>query len=78
MPPVGLASGGMSVIPPPPPPPVSSPSRGPRYEAVVNKKSINMGVLTQQLNQRWEHGWRLAHVYEQAGNSVLIFERRDA
>jgi len=51
--------------------------KGPRYEAVANKKSINMAVLTQQLNHRWERGWRLSHVYEQAGNSVMIFERRD-
>lgn len=67
-------------VPPVPQAPVQPPAvsaKGPRYDAVVNKKSINMAVLTQQLNQRWEHGWRLAHIYEQAGNSVMIFERRD-
>lgn len=69
---------GLPVPPPPPLPSSAAPVQdGPRYDAVVNKKSINMAVLTSQLNQRWKQGWRLAHVYEQAGNSVMIFERRD-
>lgn len=37
-----------------------------------------MQVLTNQLNHRWDQGWRLAHIYEQAGNTCMIFERRDA
>lgn len=46
------------------------------YEAVVNKNDLNMARLTAMLNQRWNSGWRLDHVLEQNGNTVMIFERR--
>ena len=50
---------------------------GDRYEAVVNKKDINMRRFTAGLNARWKNGWRLAHIFEQSGNTVMVFERRD-
>lgn len=46
------------------------------YEAVVNKRGLSVAALTKTLNGRWEDGWRLAHVLEQRGNTVLVFERR--
>jgi hypothetical protein len=45
------------------------------YNAEVNKKSINMGRLTQIANGRGAEGWRLAHAFEQDGNTLLIWER---
>lgn len=50
---------------------------GAHYDAVVNKGSLNMGRFTSELNSRWDSGWRLAHVIEQAGNTVMVYERRD-
>lgn len=45
------------------------------YHAEVNKGSINMRSLTGDLNEKGADGWRLAHVYSQEGNTILIFER---
>jgi hypothetical protein len=45
------------------------------YQAEVNKGSINMRSLAGDLNKRGAEGWRLAHIYEQAGNTIMIFER---
>ncbi|QYG94988.1 hypothetical protein HC251_22845 [Iamia sp. SCSIO 61187] len=45
------------------------------YHAEVNKGSINMRSLTGDLNKKGADGWRLAHVYSQDGNTILIFER---
>jgi hypothetical protein len=42
----------------------------------VNEGGINMMLFGRQLNSRWEQGWRLAHVFEQAGNTVIVWERR--
>jgi hypothetical protein len=50
---------------------------GEHYHAEVNKKDLNVGAFTQTLNQRWRDGWRLAHVFEQGGNTVVVWERRD-
>jgi hypothetical protein len=46
------------------------------YDVVVNKRSLSVGALTTTLNERWENGWQLAHVFEQRGNTVLVFEKR--
>lgn len=48
-----------------------------RYDAEVNKGSIRMGNLKRVLNQRWSEGWRLHTTFEQDGNTVMVFERRD-
>ena len=48
------------------------------YEASVNKGDINMRSLTDELNDRYEAGWRLAHVVEQGGNTLFIWERVSA
>jgi hypothetical protein len=44
------------------------------YHTEVNKGSVNMGRLTNHLNESRERGYRLAHVYSHDGNSVFIFE----
>lgn len=65
---------------PPQPTPPEAPGRAtmshPHYEAEVNKKSLNMGAFTNTLNKRWNDGWRLGHVFEQDGNTVMVWERR--
>lgn len=44
------------------------------YDTEVNKGSINMAAWKQSLNRRYQQGYRLAHVYSQDGNTVLVFE----
>lgn len=46
------------------------------YQVEVNKRGLSVTALTKTLNDRWENGWRLAHMLEQRGNSVLVFEKR--
>ncbi len=46
------------------------------YDVVVNKRGLSVAALTSTLNERWENGWRLAHILEQRGNTVLVFEKR--
>jgi hypothetical protein len=46
------------------------------YQVEVNKRALSVTALTTTLNQRWENGWRLAHIVEQRGNTVLVFEKR--
>jgi hypothetical protein len=45
------------------------------YEATVNKGDVNMRALSDELNDRYQNGWRLAHVVEQAGNILFIWEQ---
>ena len=46
------------------------------YQVVVNKRGLSTNALTKTLNERRDNGWRLAHVLEQRGNTVLVFEQR--
>lgn len=46
------------------------------YQVEVNKRGLSVKALTKTLNARWENGWRLAHMLEQRGNTVLVFEKR--
>jgi hypothetical protein len=48
------------------------------YEAEVNRGDLNVDHFTRQLNNRWERGWRLARLFEQSGNTVIVWERRAA
>ena len=57
-----------------PQPPPQPKKRGPYYDTSVNKGSVNMNSLAKYLNQRSENGWRLHSIFEQAGNTVMIFE----
>ena len=47
-----------------------------QYQVEVNKRGLSVSALTKTLNERWDNGWRLAHILEQRGNTVLIFEKR--
>jgi hypothetical protein len=47
------------------------------YEAEVNKKDLNMNSFTTTLNRRWAAGWRLDHAFEQSGNTIVVWARRD-
>jgi hypothetical protein len=45
------------------------------YEADVNRGDLNMRSLTDELNDRHDKGWKLAHIFEQGGNTILIWEQ---
>jgi hypothetical protein len=47
------------------------------YQVVVNKRGFNARSLSKALNERWDSGWRLGHILEQRGNTVLVFEKRE-
>ncbi len=51
--------------------------RGDHYVTRVNKNRLDMERFTDDLNQWWDAGFRLAHVFEQQGNTVMVFERRN-
>lgn len=46
------------------------------YDTSVNKGDLNMRSFTDDLNDRWNDGWKLAHVFEQGGNTIVVWERR--
>ena len=46
------------------------------YDAEVNEGGINMMLFNRQLNSRWEQGWKLGRIFEQGGNTVIVWERR--
>lgn len=48
---------------------------GPAYEAEVVKGWVKMDDVTQVMNARAANGYRPAHVFEQNGNTVIIWER---
>jgi len=51
-------------------------ANGPVYEIEVNEGSINMKHFTEVSNERWSNGYRMAHVYTQEGNTIVVWERR--
>jgi len=55
----------------------AQPGQRPRvvYSTELNKKSLNMTWFERTLNSKAAEGWRLAHVFEQDGNTVIVFER---
>lgn len=46
------------------------------YEAEVNKGSISIKWFNDTLNKRWRAGWKLSHMFEQRGNTIIVWERR--
>lgn len=48
---------------------------GPAYEIEVNEGSVNMKRFEKVANERVANGYRMAHVYSQAGNTVVVWER---
>ncbi len=45
------------------------------YEAEVNRGSLNMRSFTNDLNKRYQNGWRLAFVFSQEGNTIIVWEK---
>jgi hypothetical protein len=43
---------------------------------VVNKRAVSVKRTTR--HERWDNGWRVAHGFEQRGNTVLAFRERSA
>lgn len=50
-------------------------ANGPVYEIEVNEGSVNMKRFEQAANERAENGYRMAHVYSQEGNTIVVWER---
>lgn len=48
---------------------------GPAYEAEVVKGWLKMDDVTAVMNTRHANGYRPAHVFEQNGNTVIVWER---
>jgi hypothetical protein len=46
------------------------------YDCEVNREGLSMRWLKNALNDRWQDGWKLGQVFEQAGNTVIVWERR--
>jgi len=44
------------------------------YETTVNKGSMSAMMMTGHLNVQYAKGYRLAHAFEQNGNTVTVFE----
>jgi len=47
---------------------------GNHYRTEVNKGSIRMQTWESKLNDAYQHGYRLVHVFEQDGNTVQVYE----
>ncbi len=45
------------------------------YQVEVNRGDLNTGSLTRELNKKHAQGWKLAHIFEQAANTVMVFEK---
>jgi hypothetical protein len=48
---------------------------GPVYEIEVNEGSVNMRHFAKIANQRAANGYRMAHVYSQDRNTIVVWER---
>jgi len=48
---------------------------GPHYEIEVNEGSVNMKKFASAANERHDNGYRMAHVYSQEGNTIVVWER---
>ena len=46
------------------------------YDTEVNKGSLSIKQLKDNLNNRGKDGWRLVQAFVQEGNTVLIYERQ--
>jgi hypothetical protein len=63
------------VQPPVPQVPIPETSTGYEYVADVSKGDIRMDNLTRKLNDMAAQWWRLHTIFEQHGNTVMVFER---
>lgn len=46
-----------------------------QYDCDVNRGDVNMRALADTLNDRFADGWKLAHMVEQNGNVIMVYER---
>ena len=47
------------------------------YEVEVNKGDLNAGSMSRKMNDRYSDGWKVAHIFEENGNTVIVWERQD-
>ena len=50
---------------------------GAHYEIEVNEGSVNMKHFAEKANERHANGYRMAHVFMQEGNTIVVWERND-
>ena len=50
-------------------------SNGSFYDIEVNEGSINMKHFADVANERHGNGYRMAHVFMQEGNTIVVWER---
>lgn len=50
---------------------------GDRYITRVNTGRLDVERHSDYLNQAWSAGFRLHTIFEQNGNTVMVFEQRD-
>lgn len=48
---------------------------GAHYDIEVNEGSVNMKRFSEVANDRHENGYRMAHVFMQEGNTIVVWER---
>ena len=51
-------------------------AQGDQYVARVNTNRLDIERHTDYLNKVWAAGFRLHSIFEQNGNTVMVFERR--
>lgn len=56
----------------------SCPNPRAHYLTEVNKGSIRMQTWASHLNDLYQQGYRLAHTFEQDGNTVQVYEHHHA
>lgn len=50
-------------------------ANGAHYEIEVNEGSVNMKKFEQAANERHSNGYRMAHVFSQQGNTIVVWEK---
>lgn len=50
---------------------------GGHYVTRLFKSGMTQGMYDRALNEHYESGYRLSHIYEIGGSTVMVFERRD-
>jgi hypothetical protein len=48
---------------------------GDHYEIEVNEGSVNMKKFSSAANERHANGYRMAHVFMQEGNTIVVWEK---
>jgi hypothetical protein len=48
---------------------------GEHYDIEVNEGSVNMKRFTAIANERHANGYRMAHVFMQEGNTIVVWEK---